>query len=100
MFNSASLSLPFEYNLVQSFTALSPAKAIDRIEKQAARLRLNGDKAEHQQQELIEAQAYIQSGELAFGEYHSSMIVFGWHHWLSGYHCRPARPDRTSSWKS
>ncbi len=77
MFNSASLALPFEYNLVQSFVALSPAKAIDRIEKQANRLRLNGDKAEHQQQELIEAQAYIQSGELAFGEYHSSLIVYG-----------------------
>ncbi len=57
MFNSASLALPFEYNLVQSFVALSPAKAIDRIEKQANRLRLNGDKAEHQQQELIEAKA-------------------------------------------
>lgn len=77
MFNSASLTLPFEYNLVQSFTALSPAKALDRIEKQANRLRLNGDKAEHQQQELLEAQAYIQSGELAFGEYHCSMVVFG-----------------------
>lgn len=30
----------------------------------------------------------------------SFMIVFEWHHWLSGCHCRPARPDRTNSWKS
>lgn len=77
MFNGASLSLPFEYNLVQSFTALSPVKALSRIENQLNQLRSTGDKAEHQQQELIEAQGYIQSGELGFGEYHCGLIVYG-----------------------
>lgn len=77
MFNSASLSLPFEYNLIQSFTALSPVKALSRIENQLNQLRSTGDKAEHQQQDLIEAQGYIQSGELGFGEYHCGLVVYG-----------------------
>lgn len=77
MFNSASLSLPFEYNLMQSFTALSPAKSISRIQSQANKLLSTGDKAEHQQQELIEAQGYIQTGEIGFGEYHCALIVYG-----------------------
>lgn len=77
MFNSASLSLPFEYNLVQSFTSLSPAKALHRIKDQVNRMRSTEDMAEHQQEELLEAQGYVQSGELAFGEYHCVLVVFG-----------------------
>lgn len=77
MFNNASLALPFEYNLLQSFTALSPVKSLGRIERQMNMLKSTGDKAEHQQQELIEAQGYIQSGELGFGEYHCALIVYG-----------------------
>lgn len=77
MFNNASLALPFEYNLVQCFTALSPSKALHRINDQTNRMRSTGDKAEHQQRELEEAQGWIQSGELAFGEYHCGLIVYG-----------------------
>ncbi len=77
MFNSASLSLPFEYNLVQSFKSLSPNKALHRMNDQLNRLRSTEDKAEHEHQELYEAQGYIQSGELAFGSYHCAMIVYG-----------------------
>ena len=77
MFNSASLSLPFEFNLLQSFTALSPVKALGRIERQTNMLISTGDKADHQRQELLEAQGYIQSGELGFGEYHCALIVYG-----------------------
>lgn len=77
MFNSACLALPFEYNLTQSFTALSPLKALQRIQNQVNQLKSMQDKAEHQQNELEEAQGYIQSGELAFGEYHCSLVVYG-----------------------
>lgn len=77
MFNSASLALPFEYNLVQSFIALAPTKSLHKIDDQLNRLRSTDDKAEHQHLELLEAQGYIQSGELAFGSYHCGMIVFG-----------------------
>ncbi len=77
MFNSASLALPFEFNLTQSFTALSPLKAIARIETQMNQLKSMGDKAEHQHEELNEAQGYIASGETAFGEYHCVLVVYG-----------------------
>lgn len=77
MFNSASLTLPFEYNLVQSFTALAPTKAQRRIKDQQNRMKSNDDKAEHQHKELLEAQGRIQAGELSFGEYHAVLIVYG-----------------------
>lgn len=77
MLNKASLALPFEYNLVHSFTALAPAKSLHRIKDQLNRLRSTNDQAGHQQDELFEAQGYIQSGELAFGDYYSCMIVYG-----------------------
>lgn len=77
MFNEASLSVPCEYNLVQSFTALSPGKSLEKIERHLNKLVSANDKATHQLDELSEAQGYIQSGELAFGEYHCSLVVFG-----------------------
>lgn len=77
MFNEASLSVPAEYNLVQSFTTLSPTKSFEKIEKHLNKLRSAKDKAVHQLDELEHAQGYIQSGELAFGEYHASLVVFG-----------------------
>lgn len=77
MYDIATLSLPFEYNLIHSFTAFEPTKSQSRIRDQLNRLRSTDDKAEHQQLELEEAQGYVQSGELAIGEYHSAMLVFG-----------------------
>lgn len=77
MFNSASLSLPFEYNFVQSFVALSPVKSLELIDRRLNELRSVKDKAEHQQNELELAQGYIQSGEMALGHYHAVLAVFG-----------------------
>lgn len=77
MFNSASLSLPFEYNLVHSFVSMPAVKAIDNIQKRQNRLLATQDKALHEQEDLQKAQGYVQSGELAFGEYHASLVVFG-----------------------
>lgn len=77
MFNKASLALPFEYNLVHCFNALAPTKSLHRIRDQLNRLRSTHDQADHQQAELMEAQGYIQTGELAFGDYYSSLIVYG-----------------------
>ncbi|OBX64350.1 hypothetical protein A9299_10110 [Moraxella osloensis] len=77
MFNEACLNLPFEFNLVQSFVSLSPTKALEEVVKQSNKLVSAKDKAEHQILELEEAQGYIQSGELAFGNYHCVMAVFG-----------------------
>lgn len=77
MFNEAFLTVPAECNLVQSFTTLSPTKSFEKIEKHLNKLRSAKDKATHQLDELEHAQGYIQSGELAFGEYHASLVVFG-----------------------
>ena len=77
LFNKASLGLPFEFSLVQSFVALAPAKAIARISRQGNQLRSVEDKATHQQDELAKAQGYIQSGEQIFGEYHGALVVYG-----------------------
>ncbi len=77
MFNGASLALPFEYNFVQSFVALSPVKSLELIDRRLNELRSVKDKAEHQQDELELAQGYIQSGEMALGHYHAVLVVFG-----------------------
>lgn len=77
LFNKASLSLPFEFTLVQSFVALAPAKALNRINRQSNQLSSANDKATHQKTELEKAQGYIQSGEQVFGEYHGALIVYG-----------------------
>lgn len=77
LFNKASLGLPFEFNLVQSFVALAPAKALTRIERQANQMRSVDDKAIHQREELRQAQGFIQSGEQILGEYHCSLVVYG-----------------------
>lgn len=77
MFNSASLALPFEYNFVQSFVALSPVKSLELIDRRLNELRSVKDKAQHQQDELELAQGYIQSGEMALGGYHAVLAIFG-----------------------
>lgn len=77
MYNSSSLSLPFEYNLTHSFVSLSASKAVSIIDKKMKRLLSVGDKAYHQIDDLNRAQGFTQTGEIAMGEYHSSLIVFG-----------------------
>lgn len=77
MFNTASLALPFEYNFVQSFVALSPVKSLELIDRRLNELRSVKDKAQHQQTELELAQGYIQSGEMALGGYHAVLAIFG-----------------------
>ena len=77
MFNGASLALPFEYNFVQSFVSVAPAKSLEFIDRRLNELRSVKDKAEHQQDELELAQGYIQSGEMALGHYHAVLAIFG-----------------------
>ncbi len=71
------LALPVALTLTQTFQCAGSHEAIDRITKQAAKLESVGDKAQHELVELEHAQGYIQSRELAFGEYHAALIVWG-----------------------
>jgi type IV secretion system protein VirB4 len=77
MFDAALLKLPCEFTLTQSFTCLNPTDAQAMIVDQRNRLVSVDDKAQHQIDELDVAQAYISTGELAFGDYHASIVVYG-----------------------
>jgi type IV secretion system protein VirB4 len=71
------LALPAEFNLTQSFLCMGIFESQDAITGQINKLTSVGDKAEHQIQELRSAIGYISSGELAFGEYHGALTVYG-----------------------
>jgi type IV secretion system protein VirB4 len=71
------LSLPAEFTFTQSFTCLSTVEAMEAIKRQLNKLESVRDKAEHQKAELRQALGYITSGELAFGDYHGALTVFG-----------------------
>lgn len=71
------LSLPAEFTLTQSFLCNGIFESQKAISSQINKLRSVGDKAQHQIKELDTALGYISSGELAFGEYHGALTVFG-----------------------
>jgi type IV secretion system protein VirB4 len=71
------LSLPVEFTLTQSFGCLSTAEAMDAIETQINNLQSVEDRATHQIEELKEALALIAARDLAFGDYHGALVVYG-----------------------
>jgi type IV secretion system protein VirB4 len=71
------LALPAEFNITQSFTAMTAFESNKAITDQLNKLASVGDKAEHQAKELKLAQGYVSTGELAFGDYHAALVVFG-----------------------
>lgn len=71
------LSLPVEFTFTQSFLCMGIFESQKAISGQMNKLKSVGDKALHQIDELEKAIGYISSGELAFGEYHGALTVFG-----------------------
>ncbi|WP_175743220.1 transporter [Burkholderia ambifaria] len=71
------LTLPVEFTFTQSFGCLSTAEAMDAIQAQINNLESVEDKATHQITELKEALALIAGRDLAFGDYHGVLIVYG-----------------------
>jgi len=71
------LGLPAEFTLTQSFLCMGIFEAQKSITSQINKLESVGDKAAHQLAELRAALGYISSGELAFGEYHGALTVYG-----------------------
>ncbi|EDT05877.1 component of type IV transporter system [Burkholderia ambifaria IOP40-10] len=71
------LTLPVEFTFTQSFGCLSTADAMDAIQAQINNLESVEDKATHQIQELKDALALIAGRDLAFGDYHGALIVYG-----------------------
>lgn len=71
------LALPAEFTLTQSFLCMGIFQAQKAINSQINKLESVKDKAGHQLDELRSALGYISSGELAFGEYHAALTVYG-----------------------
>lgn len=71
------LSLPCEFTLTQSFLCMGVFASQKAISAQINKFNSVGDKATHQIDELQAAIGYIGSGELAFGEYHCALTVYG-----------------------
>lgn len=71
------LSLPAEFTLTQSFQCMGIVQAQKAINAQINKLLSVKDKATHQLDELQSALGYLSSGELAFGEYHCALTVYG-----------------------
>ncbi|MCW3609186.1 VirB4 family type IV secretion/conjugal transfer ATPase [Burkholderia cenocepacia] len=71
------LTLPVEFTFTQSFGCLSTADAMDAIQAQINNLESVEDKATHQIGELKDALALIAGRDLAFGDYHGALIVYG-----------------------
>lgn len=71
------LALPSEFTFTQTFLSMGVFESQKAISSQINKLNSVGDKAKHQISELETAIGYISSGELAFGEYHGALTVFG-----------------------
>lgn len=71
------LELPYEFILSQSFIFTTAQKSIRAIEIQANKLSSAGDSAERELEELNAARAFLSTGEIAFGDYQASMLIFG-----------------------
>lgn len=71
------LTLPFEFNLIQSLIYINPYTMLSNVRKQLNNMKSANDQASEQQNELYVAQGKLVSGELMFGDYHAALIVFG-----------------------
>lgn len=71
------LSLPTEFNFVHDFVFLDNSKVLSKVKKQMNEFISVDDKAFYQQDELVELQGQVTSGNLNFGTLRSSLVVFG-----------------------
>jgi type IV secretion system protein VirB4 len=71
------LTLPAEFTLTQTFGCTGTYVAQKAVTAQLNKLTSAGDKATHEHAELEQALAYLNSRELAFGDYHAALVVYG-----------------------
>lgn len=71
------LTLPFEFNYVQSFIYINSHKMQGDIRKQINNLVSVQEQSADEIEELRIGQGKLVSGELMFGDYHAVLIVFG-----------------------
>ncbi|CAG9255094.1 VirB4 family type IV secretion system protein [Paraburkholderia caribensis] len=71
------LTLPMEFTITQSFNCMTGFEANRTVDSAINKLESAGDKAKHQVKEMREAQGYVNTGELSFGEYHGAAVIYG-----------------------
>ncbi|MGF6872952.1 VirB4 family type IV secretion system protein [Paraburkholderia sp. MM5477-R1] len=71
------LSLPVEFTVVHSFNCMTGFESNRTIDSAINKLESAADKAKHQVRELRDAQGYVNTGELSFGEYHGAAVIYG-----------------------
>ncbi|MEA3115192.1 MAG: type secretion system protein VirB4, partial [Caballeronia sp.] len=71
------LTVPVEFTITQSFGFLGTHQANAKIETQIGKLTSVQDRAVHQIDDLSHAQALLAARELAFGDYHGALVVYG-----------------------
>ncbi|SMG61567.1 VirB4 family type IV secretion/conjugal transfer ATPase [Paraburkholderia susongensis] len=74
---SPLLTLNAEFTITQSFGCMTAYDADKALGSQINKLESAGDRAKHQVVEMSEARGYVSSGELAFGDYHGALVVYG-----------------------
>jgi len=71
------LTVDAEFTLTQSFGCLSTAAMDKALGSQINKLESVSDRARHQIVELESARGLVSAGDLAFGEFHGALVVFG-----------------------
>ena len=76
MLNSL-MYLDVNYTITQSFTPMGRVKAKDKLKKQQNQLKASEDDSITQEQQFYIALDRLTNGEICFGNYHFSLVVFG-----------------------
>lgn len=71
------LNLDCEFIFTQSFKYMGVTKAQDKLKTQLNRMEDVGEVYGDQQQDMVDAQNYLSSGYIMFGDYHGALTVYG-----------------------
>ena len=66
-----------EFTVTHSFNCMTGFEANRLIDCRINKLESAGDKAKHQIKEARDAQGYVNTGQLCFGEYHGAAVIYG-----------------------
>ncbi|MGF6601767.1 type IV secretion system protein VirB4 [Paraburkholderia sp. GAS448] len=71
------ITLNMEFTITHTFNCMTGFESNRTIDSAINKLESAGDKARHQVRELRDAQGYVNTGELSFGEYHGAAVIYG-----------------------
>ena len=71
------LTLPFEFNFIQSLIYINSYKMVGNIRRQLNNLVSVREQSSDEIEELRIGQGKLVSGELMFGDYHAALVVYG-----------------------